>query len=174
MYDPNSSQFEVIPRDIVEDPIESKFSPAHFYENKDFNGLAGEVAKPKVNHFDNGVIIKNEDEDHSKCTEDLSANSAELKTETFKTEYDIDFSYEDVKPQICEGKSSGKNEKESYQSYVTDKLTGTEIGPNFSLELSKDAESWPQQKTEENGTVIQTFLQLNSGKPTISIMKKLF
>ncbi|KAG5881062.1 hypothetical protein JTB14_014122 [Gonioctena quinquepunctata] len=49
-------------RDDVEDPTESKFSPAHFWENGNFNGLADELAKQKINHFDNNEVIgKNED-----------------------------------------------------------------------------------------------------------------
>ncbi|KAG5868881.1 hypothetical protein JTB14_037027 [Gonioctena quinquepunctata] len=128
-------------------------------ENMDFNGLIGDLAKPKV--IDNGVIIKTEDEVHSDCTEDSSAG-AELKTEIFKTECDIDILYEDVKPQICEEKSSRKNENESHLNYVTDKIIKTEIGPTFSRELLKDSQIWPQQSIEDDGKAPEWVLQVTT------------
>ncbi|KAG5887228.1 hypothetical protein JTB14_010809 [Gonioctena quinquepunctata] len=77
-------------KDSVEDPTDSKIFPAHFWGNGNFNGLADELAKQKVNHFDNAVILKNE-----------------------------------------------------------------EIGSNFSHELSKDSETWPQQNIEEDRTAVE-------------------
>ncbi|KAG5888720.1 hypothetical protein JTB14_023796 [Gonioctena quinquepunctata] len=121
-------------RDSVEDSTESKFSPAHFWENRNFDGLAGEIAKHQVKHFNNEDILKKEDEDYLECNDDSLTNNVELKTESLKTEEDIDVIYEDVKPEIY-------------------KSIGTEIGPNFSHELSID--SWPQQNIDEDGTAVE-------------------
>ncbi|KAG5870896.1 hypothetical protein JTB14_025411 [Gonioctena quinquepunctata] len=116
------NKFGVMRRNGVEDHKESKFSPTDLREYTDFNGLA----KPKVNHFNDGGIVKTENEDHSEYI-DLLMNNAGLKRETLKSEYHIDVIYEDVKPAICEEKA--------------DLLIQTEIGPNFSHEFSKDLET---------------------------------
>ncbi|KAG5873018.1 hypothetical protein JTB14_037632 [Gonioctena quinquepunctata] len=113
-YDPDSNEFEITRRNGIEDPKET-----NLLENTDSNDLAGELAKPKVNDFNNG-------------------DNAELDMDTLKTEDDIDIVYEDVKHEIREEKP--------------DILIGTEIGPNFSHEFSKDSETWPQQNIEEEGT----------------------
>ncbi|KAG5877370.1 hypothetical protein JTB14_018690 [Gonioctena quinquepunctata] len=147
-------------RDSVEDPTESKFSPAHFCENKNFSDLAGELAKHKDNHFNNGFTLKNED--HSECNDDSLTNNVESKTETLKHEDDIDIIYEDVKPETCEEKSNEKSENGSYTN-VSHELSKDfwengnfiEIGPNSSHELSKDSGTWPQQNIEENGTAVE-------------------
>ncbi|KAG5863190.1 hypothetical protein JTB14_030267 [Gonioctena quinquepunctata] len=68
-YDP-ILLFEVMQKN-GKNPKESKFSPTHSFENTEC--LAGDSTKPKVNH-NNGVMLKNEDGDHSKCTEDSSTN----------------------------------------------------------------------------------------------------
>ncbi|KAG5887687.1 hypothetical protein JTB14_015590 [Gonioctena quinquepunctata] len=88
-------------RDSIEDPADSKISPAHFWENRNFNGVADELAKQKVNHFEDGPIVKNEG--HSECNDDSL----------------------------------------------------TKIRPNFSHELSKDSETWPQQNIEEDKTAVE-------------------
>ncbi|KAG5877366.1 hypothetical protein JTB14_018686 [Gonioctena quinquepunctata] len=134
---------------------DSKSSPTHFYKNEDFNGLVGELAKPKVNHCEN-------DDEDLPMNIDLLTDNAGLIKQTFKTEFDIDIIYEDVKPQICEEKSSGENENEFYLNSVTDKSIGT----NISLELSKDYETWSQQNIEEDGKAVM--LRENVEDPTES------
>ncbi|KAG5881424.1 hypothetical protein JTB14_004519 [Gonioctena quinquepunctata] len=64
-------------RDRIEDPTESKFSPAHIWKNENFNRFAGES---KVNHFNNGFTLKSED--LSECNDDSNWNN--LFTWTFK------------------------------------------------------------------------------------------
>ncbi|KAG5869660.1 hypothetical protein JTB14_011955 [Gonioctena quinquepunctata] len=115
-------------RDSVEDPTEPKFSPAYLSENKNFSDLAGELAKDEVNHFNN--------EDHSECDDDPLTNNVGSKTKTVKTENYFDVIYDDVKPEIYDGKT----ENGSY--------------PNVPHELSKDSETWPQQNIEECGTAL--------------------
>ncbi|KAG5869068.1 hypothetical protein JTB14_028775 [Gonioctena quinquepunctata] len=131
-----------MPRDSAEDPKESKFSPTYFCENTNINGLAEELAKPKLNLFNNAVIIKNMDEDHSEYSDDSSTNDASLKTEN-----EIDIIHEEVKPEISEEQSIGKRENMSH-------LNRTEIGPNSSLGLPIDSETWPQQNIEEDDGII--------------------
>ncbi|KAG5880144.1 hypothetical protein JTB14_000012 [Gonioctena quinquepunctata] len=82
-----------------EDSEESKLSLIRFEENTNFNILADDSAKPKVDQFNDIFILKHEHEDHCECIDDLWTNNAELKTED-----DIDIVYEDVKPEICEEK----------------------------------------------------------------------
>ncbi|KAG5887227.1 hypothetical protein JTB14_010808 [Gonioctena quinquepunctata] len=129
-------------RDSIEDSTDSKIFPANFWDNGNFNGLADELAKQKVNHFHNGVILKNEGND------DSPTNNVESKMKALKNEDDIDIIYEDVKPEICEEKTS---EKGSYMNSVPDKSIGT----TFSHELSKGFETWPQQNIEEDGTAVE-------------------
>ncbi|KAG5874998.1 hypothetical protein JTB14_009889 [Gonioctena quinquepunctata] len=91
----------------------------------------------KVNH-NNGVILKNEVEDHHEYIDDLSTNNAESKTKTLKTKDDIDILYEDVEPELYEDKP--------------DLITETEIGEDFLHELSIESGTLLQQNTtiEEN------------------------
>ncbi|KAG5862529.1 hypothetical protein JTB14_034520 [Gonioctena quinquepunctata] len=134
--------------EIVEDATETK--PFSFWENTEFNSLAGELSKSKVNHSNNGNELKNEDEDYPEYI-DLCTNNAELKSDILKTEDDIDIVYEDVKPDICEKKSSEKSENESDAVL----LSGTEIEANFSHELSKDSKTCSQQSVEECETAVE-------------------
>ncbi|KAG5875282.1 hypothetical protein JTB14_035923 [Gonioctena quinquepunctata] len=55
------------------------FYPADFSENKNFSDLAGELAKHKVNNFNNGVILKTED--HSECNDDPLTNNFSSESE---------------------------------------------------------------------------------------------
>ncbi|KAG5863380.1 hypothetical protein JTB14_007819 [Gonioctena quinquepunctata] len=66
--------------DSVENPTESKFSPVCFWENKNFNRLAGEFSESKVNHLNNGVILMSED--LSECNDD--SNWTKLFAWTFR------------------------------------------------------------------------------------------
>ncbi|KAG5876442.1 hypothetical protein JTB14_000526, partial [Gonioctena quinquepunctata] len=116
---------------IKEEPIEtkslneeSKLSLTHFWENTNSNSLADDLAKPKLNQFDNVVILKNEDEDHHEYIDDLWTNN-----DKFKAEDDIDIVYEDVKPEICEEKPR------------------LEIGPNFSCKYPIESGTTLHQDT---------------------------
>ncbi|KAG5876617.1 hypothetical protein JTB14_010107 [Gonioctena quinquepunctata] len=47
-----------MPRDVIEDPTESKFSPARYCENTHFNGLAEDVSSLKDFVLDDVSAIK--------------------------------------------------------------------------------------------------------------------
>ncbi|KAG5890139.1 hypothetical protein JTB14_027805 [Gonioctena quinquepunctata] len=109
-----------------------------FWANTTFTGLAGELAKSRDNHFTNGVILKNEDEDQPEYIGDSWTNSADSITEALKTEDDIGVIYKDIKPEICEEKPVLS--------------VGTEIEANFSRELLIESGTRLQQNmaTKEN------------------------
>ncbi|KAG5899929.1 hypothetical protein JTB14_002480 [Gonioctena quinquepunctata] len=151
---PRSAAVKRLKRQIIDEAVAS--TSTSFEENLDFWENTGGLAKPKDNHYNNGIIVKNED--NSEWTEDSSTTIVELKTETLKTEYDIDFIYEDVKPQIWKEKSSGKNENGSCLNSITDISIGTEVGPNFSIAecLQKLKDTAGEMIVEDNRTPILT------------------
>ncbi|KAG5887223.1 hypothetical protein JTB14_010804 [Gonioctena quinquepunctata] len=62
---------------MLRDPIDTKISAAHFWENGNFNGLADEVTKQKDNHLDDGLILMNE-EVRPNFSHELSKDSEKL------------------------------------------------------------------------------------------------
>ncbi|KAG5899927.1 hypothetical protein JTB14_002478 [Gonioctena quinquepunctata] len=147
-------------RNSVEEPKESKFSPTHFLENTDFNGLSVELARPIINHLENGVILKREDEDNPEYI-------------------DIDIIHEEVKPQICEAKSNGKSENAPNLNFVANN-TGTEIGPSFSRKLPIDSNKRkrkrdpPFQPAEKNNLIdlVTKYFAIIECKRTDSVSTK--
>ncbi|KAG5887226.1 hypothetical protein JTB14_010807 [Gonioctena quinquepunctata] len=146
-----------------------------FWENGNFNGLADELAQQKVDRFNNGVILKNE-EIRPKFSHELSKDFrenenfngladelAKQKVNHFNNE--VILKNKDVKPEICEEKAIGKSEYGPKSNSVADMLSGMEIRPNFSHELSIDSETWPQQNIEEKETAMDNDTR---EEPTIS------
>ncbi|KAG5876483.1 hypothetical protein JTB14_011092 [Gonioctena quinquepunctata] len=157
-------------RNSIEDSKKLKISATHFWENTKSNGFAAELAESKVNYFNDGVILKNED--HSECTNNSSTNSAVSKIEILKTEDDIDIIYENIKPEICEKISSGKSKEESYPNPVADTL----VWPNFSREhsIERDLEIVRDKDKAESETIFDKLIETRStvAKKTLSERKQ--
>ncbi|KAG5877199.1 hypothetical protein JTB14_031832 [Gonioctena quinquepunctata] len=146
-----------MPEIVEEDPTETKSFSEYFWDNMVCNGLA-EIGS----NF--SIDSKTWPQQYIEELEIVEEVPTEIKS---FSEYSWDKmvcnGFADVKPKICEEKSSGKNENESYLNSITD----ISIGPNF----SKDSKTWPQQNRDEVGTAVERDNDTRK-EPTITINSK--
>ncbi|KAG5876409.1 hypothetical protein JTB14_006205 [Gonioctena quinquepunctata] len=132
-----------MPRDSDKDSSELMLSLIHEFPSTDYS-FADEQKNSEENQFNGEFNIKDENQDDYECSGVFLTNHTGLKMETLKTEDDIDIIYEDVKPEICGGKST---EHKSYSNSSDDILMETKIRACSPLELSPESGTTLQQNT---------------------------